>query len=248
MKINSLVTRISHGHDLVFRIVDIKENKAILKGEIFRIAADAPLNDLKEYEVKNKITLSLPSIKYDAKLLQGRILHLDGDEFYLKKAMETYKNYSLSAEGYFIKEKDMPKYVESLINKHQPDILVITGHDALIKGTNINDINNYKNSKYFVETLKIARRVVKSKNDLVIIAGACQSYYEALIEEGANFASSPTRSNIHLLDPIIIASFIANYRINEKIDIEYILSNTISKSLGGIESKGKARKVFVGGA
>ena len=247
MKINSLVTRISHGHDLIFRIVDIKENKAILKGEIFRIAADAPLSDLKEYEVKNKITLSLPSIKYDAKLLQGRILHLDGDEFYLKKAMETYKNYSLSAEGYYIKEKDMPKYVESLINKHQPDILVITGHDALIKGTNIKDINNYKNSKYFVETLKLARRVVKSKNDLVIIAGACQSYYEALIEEGANFASSPKRKNIHLLDPIIVASFIATTPISQEIDYQKVLNATYSKQIGGIETKGLARKQYFGG-
>ena len=161
--------------------------------------------------------------------------------------METYKNYSLSAEGYFIKEKDMPKYVESLINKHQPDILVITGHDALIKGTNINDINNYKNSKYFVETLKIARRVVKSKNDLVIIAGACQSYYEALIEEGANFASSPKRKNIHLLDPIIVASFIATTPISQEIDYQKVLNATYSKQIGGIETKGLARKQYFGG-
>ena len=67
MKINSLVTRISHNHDLIFRVIDIKDNIALLKGEIFRLAADSPLDDLKEYEVKNKITLSLPSKKKDAK-------------------------------------------------------------------------------------------------------------------------------------------------------------------------------------
>ena len=70
MKINSLVTRISHGHDLIFRVIDIKDNVAILKGEIFRLVADSPVEDLKEYEVKNKIVLSLPSIKKDAKLLR----------------------------------------------------------------------------------------------------------------------------------------------------------------------------------
>ena len=247
MKINSLVTRISHNHDLIFRVIDIKDNIALLKGEIFRLAADSPLDDLKEYEVKNKITLSLPSIKKDAKLLHGKILHLDGDEFYLKKAMEAYKAYSLYADGYFIKEKDMPRYIASLLKKHQPDILVITGHDSLIKGENKNDINSYRNSKYFVETINLAREITKSKDDLVIIAGACQSYYEKLIEEGANFASSPNRKNIHLLDPVIVASFVASTSISKEIDFDKILEATYSKQIGGIETKGRARRYYYGG-
>jgi spore coat assembly protein len=173
-------------------------------------------------------------------------LHIDGDEYYLKKAIDTYSKYNINAIGYFIKESEMPYKIEELLKKHHPDIVVITGHDAYYSNRDKFDINSYKNSLYYVESVKKARVFNSNKDDLIIIAGACQSYYEKLIEEGANFASSPTRSNIHLLDPIIIASFISNYRINEKIDIEYILSNTISKSLGGIESKGKARKIFVG--
>ena len=93
-----------------------------------------------------------------------------------------------------------------------------------------------------------ARRWNSDKNELVIFAGACQSYFEELIKAGANFASSPNRNNIHLLDPVIVASFLANSRINEPIDIEYILVNTISKELGGIETHGKARKIYVGGS
>ena len=47
---------------------------------------------------------------------------------------------------------------------------------------------------------------------------------------------------------LAVATFLANSRINEPIDIEYILVNTISKELGGIETHGKARKIYVGGS
>lgn len=39
--------------------------------------------------------------------------------------------------------------------------------------------------------------------------GACQSYFEALISAGANFASSPARILIDFLDPLIVAEKIA---------------------------------------
>ena len=236
-----------YNNDIIFRIIDIKDNKAILKGEVVRLIADADVSDLRLFSFEEKKTVVLPKIKEEKDVIKGKILHIDGDEYYLKKAMDTYSKYNIVAVGYYIKENDIPYKIEGLIKKHHPDIVVITGHDAYYPSKDKNDIEAYKNSFYYIEAVKKVRQINSNKDDLIIIAGACQSYYEMLIEEGANFASSPTRSNIHLLDPIIIASFIANYRINEKIDIEYILSNTISKSLGGIESRGKARKVFVGG-
>ena len=247
MEIGNLVTRISHNHDLVFQIINIIENKAILKGEIYRLVADSPLEDLTKHEVKNKTILSLPSLNIEAKLLRGKILHLDGDQYYLKKAMEAYRSYSINADGYYLKESDMPLYIEKLLYKHHPDILVVTGHDSLSKGQNIKDINSYRNSKYFVEVIKKARQVVMSKDELVIVAGACQSFFEALIDEGANFASSPDRKNIHLLDPVIVASFIASSTISKDIDFNKLLSDTYSKQIGGIETKGKARKYYLGG-
>ena len=69
MKINSLVTRISHQNDVLFRVIKIEDGRAILQGEIYRLLADAPISDLKEYENKNKIILSLPQLNFDAKLL-----------------------------------------------------------------------------------------------------------------------------------------------------------------------------------
>jgi spore coat assembly protein len=246
MEINSLVTRNKYNNDIIFRIIDIKDNRVMLKGEVVRLIADAEINDLRLFSLEEKKKVFLPKLKEEDNVIKGKVLHIDGDEYYLKKAIDTYSKYNINAIGYFIKESEMPYKIEELLKKHHPDIVVITGHDAYYSNRDKFDINSYKNSLYYVESVKKARVFNSNKDDLIIIAGACQSYYEKLIEEGANFASSPTRSNIHLLDPIIIASFISNYRINEKIDIEYILSNTISKSLGGIESKGKARKIFVG--
>ena len=75
-------------------------------------------------------------------------------------------------------------------------------------GKNYEDINNYRNSRYFAQTVRNIRKNSKNK-DLVIFAGACQSYYEALIAEGANFASSPARILIDFIDPLVVAEKIA---------------------------------------
>ena len=72
-------------------------------------------------------------------------------------------------------------------------------------GKNYNDINNYRNSRYFVKSVNEARRWNSDKNELVIFAGACQSYYEAIMSAGANFASSPARILIDFMDPLIVA-------------------------------------------
>lgn len=78
------------------------------------------------------------------------------------------------------------------------------------KEKNYNDIYNYRNSRFFVETVKEARRYEKDTNgNIAIFAGACQSYFEALIMAGANFASSPARILIDFLDPLVIAEKIA---------------------------------------
>ena len=75
-------------------------------------------------------------------------------------------------------------------------------------GKSYEDIYNYRNSRYFAQTVKNARNTENNKN-LVIFAGACQSYYEALIDAGANFASSPARILIDFIDPLVVAEKIA---------------------------------------
>lgn len=248
MKINDLVIRKKYQGDIVFRVIGKMNDIFILKGEFVRLIADAREDDLEEYIPNKKQNLILPRIKSFDHYVKGKVLHIDGDELYLRRAMEAYSKYKVEAFGYYIKEGDMKYRIKELLIEHNPDILVITGHDSFKSKEDKYKIESYINSKFFVDTVLEARKVRSDKDDLIIIAGACQSYFEELIKAGANFASSPNRNNIHLLDPVIIASFLANSRINEPIDIEYILVNTISKELGGIETHGKARKIYVGGS
>ena len=63
------------------------------------------------------------------------------------------------------------------------------------KGTGFNDIYNYRNSRHFINTVNEARKWNSKGKDLAIFAGACQSYYEAIMAAGANFASSPRKNN-----------------------------------------------------
>lgn len=110
------------------------------------------------------------------------------------------------------------------------------------KQKNYDDIYNYRNSRYFIETIKKARKWDTNKN-LVIFAGACQSYFEALISAGANFASSPARILIDFADPLIVAEKVATTDNHEYIridDFAYELRDG-KKGIDGIRSKRKKK-------
>jgi len=174
----------------------------------------------------------------------GTVLHIDGDGDYLDLCMTTYKQLNIPADGYNITEEKQPAVVEDLLKKHAPDMLVVTGHDGFIKGReDFKEINNYYSSKYFVETVKVARKYEKSRDDLVIFAGACQSHYESLLNAGANFASSPLRVMIHAYDPVFVMEKIAYTSIYDPISIKDIIAGTITgfDGIGGMESRGKFR-------
>lgn len=95
------------------------------------------------------------------------------------------------------------------------------------KERDYNNIYNYKNSKYFIETVKEARRYEREQaEELVIFAGACESYFEALIMAGANFASSPARILIDFLDPLIIAEKVATTN-----EVNYITMKDVERKL-----------------
>ncbi|MRH45000.1 sporulation peptidase YabG [Aquibacillus halophilus] len=176
--------------------------------------------------------------------IPARVLHLDGDRLYLKKCIDLYQRIGLQVHGVHLNEKDMPLEIGSLVEKIQPDMIVITGHDAFSrsKGSK-NDIRAYRHSKYFAETVREARKVVPNLDQLVIFAGACQSHFESLIRAGSNFASSPTRINIHALDPVYIAAKIAYTPFMEKVRVYDALRNTMTgeKGLGGVETRGLLR-------
>lgn len=244
IKVGSKVTRKSYNNDIVFFITEIKDNIAYLKGVDVRLYADAPIDDL---EITDRSDDYNP--EFDNDLLDrdeyfympGKILHLDGDEDYLEKSLRYYNKCGVLAIGKKIDEENMPSVISKMLNETKPDILVITGHDAIIKKDgDTKDINNYKNSKNFAITVQKAREYEKSHEKLVIIAGACQSDYEDIIKSGANFASSPKRVNIHALDPAIIAVNIALTDKNKSIDIKELLNKTKygKNGLGGLVGNG----------
>ena len=270
IKCGDLVSRKSHGCDVIFKVCHIEENRdegitAVLKGVNVRLLADSPISDLvkvsqeevnKDREAfarkekrsdKRKITKKGGRLsRQDSNIFSqpGKVLHLDGDEDYLKLCLKEYEKNGIKAFGYMYKETEQHKHIKRLINEIRPDILVVTGHDGVLKDSkDLADLNNYRNSMGFMQSVKEARKIQPSLDELVIIAGACQSHYEAFLEAGANFASSPDRILIHALDPVKACIKVALAPINKIVSSEEISKVTISgiKGIGGIETRGKHR-------
>lgn len=269
-----IVVRKSYKKDIVFRVEQILDDQqgkqlALLKGVNMRLVADAPVDDLMLYE---KITLEeqlkkildkensflrshilkrggnkrnfRSSSKNDFFDVPGHVLHIDGDETYLQKCIDAYTKLNIPVHGYWIPEKDMPEKIVDYILQHHPDIIVITGHDGLLKDKNdFTQIENYRNSRYFVDAVKATRKICPNLDETVIFAGACQSHYEALIAAGANFASSPKRVMIHAFDPVFIVEKIAYTSFKENPSITDIISGSITgaEGIGGVETRGKFR-------
>ena len=250
---------------------------AFLKGLDVRLCADAPLFDLERVSPEALRAFRQKVIRRNQKCLgeafsrremvmadrhgyrteggngaplfevPGTVLHLDGDEEYLKICLETYKQLEVKANGFCLPEAEMPPRVGGLLEKYQPDILVLTGHDGLLKDRrDFHDLASYRNSPNFVQAVYRARHHESNFDNLVIIAGACQSHYEALIGAGANFASSPQRVLIHCLDPVLLSEKVAYTPIGQTLVIADALRATITghTGLGGVETRGKYRLGF----
>ena len=176
----------------------------------------------------------------------GKVLHLDGDNNYLEMCLEKYRSFNMDIIGKCIPEKEQPLKIRELLLTHKPDILVLTGHDGVLKGDNYLNIENYRNSKYFVASVKEARKLENCKDSLVIFAGACQSLYKDIIDAGANFASSPYRVLIHALDPVFVCQKISFSSANTLVKPLEIVKSTLtgSKGIGGIETRGQYREGY----
>ncbi|MHA0857602.1 sporulation peptidase YabG [Paenibacillus sp. CMAA1364] len=279
MNLGDLVVRRSYGGDIAFRIEEIQQDHAILKGTQFRLLADSPVRDLvkaptvpisqKMQEAQERADESLTSfsrqreeqmLRHQAQVsgrreltkeisffeVPGKVLHLDGDYNYLQKSLLIYEQLHVPAEGHYVRESGMADALYRLLPLVRPDIVVITGHDGVLKHRQNRDLyslSSYKNSQNFVTAIQTARNYERNLDSLTIVAGACQSHFEALIQSGANFASSPGRILIHALDPVYVAAKAAFTSIRETINMNEVLSNTISGSqgVGGIESRGSYR-------
>lgn len=248
INIGDYVTRKSYDNDIVFEVIEIEGKECILKGVDIRLMADAPVNDLIICD-RGKISDDFfPNLDFVNNLdrneffyLPGKILHVDGDKSYLNRCMEFYKKNNVLAYGKSVKESEMYKEIPKYLQQYNPDILIITGHDAYFKKRDKESNNNlYKNSENFCKAVIQARKYEKSSDKLIIIAGACQSNYEELIKCGATFASSPKKINIHALDPAIIATSLSLLDRSKEVDLISLLEKTKygKDGMGGLKSKG----------
>ena len=196
-----IVGRRSYGKDIFFivdKILNTRMNKqfAILKGLNIRIMADSPIEDLEiisrqevinsiklaDLDLENRIRKNKQRNKINEKLIRqriytGKILHLDGDKKYSEKSARYYNKMGLNAIVKNIAENRQSKVVVPLLNKYNPDILIITGHDAMLKnGSNYNNIYNYRNSRHFMNTVKEARTWGKNSDKLVIFARSMSKF------------------------------------------------------------------------
>ncbi|UQZ84898.1 Sporulation-specific protease YabG [Paenibacillus konkukensis] len=275
MKQGDLVTRRSYGGDIIFKIQNIIRQQAVLRGVDYRLLADAPLTDLTTVTVnansqtaagsrppwmetmrksRNRAVTGYASANGTGGEtapaffeMPGKVLHLDGDPAYLRKCMNLYGELKVPAEGYYVSEPHMADAMYRLLPQVKPDIVVVTGHDGILKTRRSGDIANlgsYKNSHHFVNAVRVARQYEKNKDTLTVVAGACQSHFEALMQAGANYASSPSRVLIHALDPLCVAVKVAYTPIRDTVNIVDVIGLTHSglEGIGGVESRGSYRR------
>lgn len=163
IKKGDIVARKSHNLDILFSVENIIRSSngtciAILKGITIRIVADAYIEDLvvldtKEVDdnlrsldvriedrINRLLKIGKEKTKDNEKTFQnintGKILHLDGDKLYSEKSARYYKKVGLNAVVKNIPENKQHLLVKEYINKYNPDILVLTGHDRYDKDRN----------------------------------------------------------------------------------------------------------------
>lgn len=265
-KVGDIVTRKSYGEDILFKVTDIKVTadgsvRYVLRGLSSRIEADSYADDLKMQDFrtaytqavqeldlcKNSIVCAVPVFKNilsRIKTRPGRILHIDSAEDFMNKCIEFYKQSKISCTGKLVSESKQPSVVKQYLQTYRPDILVLTGHDGLKKDAkNIMSLESYANSAYYIEAVKIARSYQPDPDKLCIFAGACQSYYEAIMKAGANFASAPKRVLINALDPAIVAQKISVTDRSVIVPSDSVVSLTITgkSGIGGKDTRGQLR-------
>ncbi|HHW31069.1 MAG TPA: sporulation peptidase YabG [Clostridiaceae bacterium] len=266
IKIGDIVTRKSYGGDIYFTVEEISlkrdgEKVCILRGVTYRIIADAKAVDLEKQDTRkvleevrrefiasarNAYRRSVPV--YRPAFLWGRVraarvLHIDGSKDFLYKSFDYYKGAGVAIVGKYASEKDQPLVVREYLEYYRPDILVLTGHDSFKKNADKQNINSYANSRYFIEAVREARKYQPDFDKLCIVAGACQSYYEAIMSAGANFASSPGRILIHALDPATVSQKVALTDERKLVTPQEVAALTSSgeKGIWGIDTRGHLR-------
>lgn len=233
---------------IIYKIIKSENSKFVLTGLNYRKIIVVDKDEVRSADddfllfeaMKTEKYEEKVEVKLNKKLKLGTVLHIDSDSSYLNRCVELYNKVGIYCYPVLTKESD----IEEKVNEFDftPDVVVITGHD-FYNGGNIKDINSYTNSVHFVKGVK---KIRNKYPNAVIIAGACQSNFEALIANGADFASSPKRRNVHIFDPVVIAIAVSTTSIRKIVDFQkqekYI--EGFKESYSGLETYGKMRMLY----
>jgi spore coat assembly protein len=235
---------------ILYEIKSINNEVAYIEGVYHRICRNvsvgsltiATIADIEEAKKKTDnyyYKLINQKFRQEKKYILGTILHIDGDDSYLNKCLELYSSLGIFAYGVKVQEKNMERDAIKILKQIIPSIIVLTGHDSYnTKG--IADLENYTNTKNYMNAVKAIRH---NDSNCCIIAGACQSNFEALMASGANYASSPKRMNIHTFDPAVIAIKVATTSFSKLVDFDETIKfiENGRDAFGGIETFGKMK-------
>ena len=233
---------------IIYKIIKSENSKFVLTGLNYRKIIVVNKDEVRSADddfllfeaMKTEKYEKKVEVKLNKKLKLGTVLHIDSDSSYLNRCVELYNKVGIYCYPVLTKEAD----IEEKVNEFDftPDVVVITGHD-FYNGGNIKDISSYTNSAHFVKGVK---KIRNKYPNAVIIAGACQSNFEALIANGADFASSPKRRNVHIFDPVVIAIAVSTTSIRKIVDFQkqekYI--EGFKESYSGLETYGKMRMLY----
>lgn len=252
MRIGDNVVLANEDQKIIYLIRSIDGTISTISGVNYRIIKQVDINELviapadlmaKEEKETDKIYYNVTStIRHSKdKYLLGTVLHIDGDKTYLEKCLKLYEEVGIFAYGLNIPENKMHENISKVLDQISPDIIVLTGHDSYNQ-KGLLDLKNYNNSENFMKTVSKIRKI-RSSSECCIIAGACQSNFEALIASGANFASAPKRINIHTYDPAVVAIKVATTSFLKLVNFTDILKfiKGGSDAFGGVESLGKMK-------
>lgn len=235
---------------VIYEIANSDSENVVLKGVNFRriiVVPKTKVRDVADYDEKKeneekKIRLRSEFGKKKRSCLLGTVLHIDADQEYLAKTKRLYEEIGIHAYLCLFEEASLEKQIKKLDLCFVPDVIVITGHDSYNEQGK-KDIKNYVNSENFSKAVAMFRVMYPNS---VIISGACQSNFEALMASGSNFASSPKRVNVHIYDPAIIAIVVCTTSITQIVNFEKMgkyISN-LREAYGGIETFGKMKIIY----
>lgn len=232
---------------IIYEITYKQDDYVVITGINYRIQRKVKKNEIEkakevDIEVQKTNFAFLNSKLRSKKYVLGTILHIDADKNYLDKCLELYKDMGIHAYSVLTSESDIGEIAQNINLEVEPDVVVITGHDYY-NNEDKKELENYANTMNFIKGMKEFKK--KFPNSVYIV-GACQSNFEALIANGANFASSPKRINVHIYDPAIIAIKVSTTAYNKIVNFNS-LSNMIENlndAYGGIETMGKMRILY----